>query len=39
MKAILSVAVYLVLVFALGLVMAFTAKPETVELDRADEDF
>jgi hypothetical protein len=39
MKAILSVAVYLALVFALGCVMAFTAKPDRGEPDGLEDDF
>lgn len=38
MKVILSVAVYLVLVFALGIVMALTARRESYEQDGADDD-
>ena len=39
MKAILSVAVYLALVFALGCIMAFTAKPEGCDADPTEDDF
>ncbi len=38
MKAILSIVVYLCLVFALGLVTAFTASPEPGQTDGSDED-
>jgi hypothetical protein len=38
MKVILSVAVYLALVFALGIVMAFTARRESYEQDGVDDD-
>ena len=38
MKAMLSVAVYLSLVFALGIVMAFTAAPETGQTAGADDE-
>lgn len=38
MKAILTVAVYLSLVLALGIVMAVTAPPEAGEQDAADDD-
>ena len=36
MKAMLSVAVYLALVFALGIVMALTAAPESGPTDRTE---
>ena len=39
MKAILSVAVYLALVFALGIVMALTAKRDEAEASIQDDDF
>jgi hypothetical protein len=38
MKAILSVAIYLALVFALGCVMAFTAKPADGEMDGLEDE-
>lgn len=38
MKAILSVAVYLALVFALGCIMAFTAKPDNCGADGVEDD-
>ena len=38
MKAILSVGVYLALVFALGIVMALTAPRESCEQESGDDD-
>lgn len=38
MKVILSVAVYLALVFALGMVMAMAAPRESYEQDGTDDD-
>ena len=37
-KAILSVAVYLGLLFALGFAMAFTVAPEAGQTDSADDE-
>lgn len=39
MKAILSVAVYLALVFALGIVMALTSRREECDGPMVDDDF